>query len=1329
MTRSLLFLPLALAALLAGASSSRAQQPDAPLSARFYFPVGFLCGTSSEEFQEGVVAGGYRTAIKILNPSASETARIAKTVTRALPYQATESRTEFIEDEIPPSAAITIECDEIRQRIPSSMAEQFRSGYVVIFSDREIDVSVGYTARPSAGEISALDSETVTARETCPLRLGDPGRHLYADKVCLGFSWNCANPQSLTVALAGQTKGTLNLDRTEDYLLADGSSTFCASTTDLPDGTHTLAATLACEVQQCTVSTPVDIANTPFRLITVEPDRKRYRAADTVRVRLVLSENVDSVTADFSRLDTAFDDPDNAGNLSVVQSGPPGTYEIEYAIDGIDNANGPGIYPVPLTFRQGTVTRRFNGLRLGYVGETDNLLRPVDGIPTTTVIGRLPAEDTSSVSIGTLQASETLILPLTSVGISGTIEAPFIEGRPRALVEQEARNYTLLWRERDLNTAGAYMMRPASLTFECDPDGEQICHSGRFEVELGFPVGTNALAAEGPHRRTLRFVIVDPEGGVSNGAETEVTLAVLNQQMYGGTIQSADGGAGAGSIGDGVDFRLHQGIPHEGDENPLTLVLTWNGESGPGATQIPGQDDLPATLDALDLNIGLHRAPADGHGGWFGNTGNATLLRKSNTCFSGTGLDQPSPDRFNCVCGDASDLNMEVMAYAPGVPLDEGGDGEGTFGAEYYIYDSCGSQQDTVATLTAYYCGIVEQQSFAIDAHLSEENEDLEQNWNNGCLFGSPCHDPKTVPTGFNETGGFYEGFDFNPTDCSGRPSVAGRIGYMAPINFALNDPSMAGDLFNEDPAQDQSWSFFDENLNATGWTRFDAPFVRVVVRLADGTQEEIDSTFTNEDGEFSILLPPDYAANGETGRVTIEAVAESPPTFGFRVIQDLDAENVHRIVLVEDLDPVANAGEPLDLLVNDGPDDEDAKEGAAALHILRNTMLAAQYLLSLGRLVEPFTALYDRDTVLLTADCKPDGSFYSGSERYAHFQSAGPNIVRKICPAGQADADGNCTVACIDDPSGAVYAESRVDFTYNTHMHEFFHHVTSSLTTIGPNSVGQTRAVGSHYGNTSERTSLNEGIATAFGGVLASRFIYQMFGPGQPMNPTLIECTKDDLTNCDLSITESIDWLTLRNKDDDTLIRPGPDWQPQNDCPPGALGCGCGLGSCSAAGNVCQGGYCVDPSDACTPDTQGCAVSAGCPVDQNLVDNGGFCVLPVSYSDGWTWRVLWDLLDEGEDVQPETSHWRTSQMSNADPAVADPYDTFGGVDAFWRTLMRHVGEESETPVPVDDFHPNLADLLDRWRCDVGEEAFAPINDYLVDVVEFPYHNPAAPCP
>jgi hypothetical protein len=173
--RALALASAVLAAALAAPAGTAAQ--DAPFGGRFMFPVEFLCGPSAEAFQEGVVAGSYRTVIQILNPSVAEPARISKTVVRSLPYQAGLRPSLPVEDRLDPGAAIAVECDEIRQLLPEPMSTSFRSGTLLLLSDRAIAVSVAYSAGPRGGEIAALDVLTVAGRHTCGAgELGPDGR-------------------------------------------------------------------------------------------------------------------------------------------------------------------------------------------------------------------------------------------------------------------------------------------------------------------------------------------------------------------------------------------------------------------------------------------------------------------------------------------------------------------------------------------------------------------------------------------------------------------------------------------------------------------------------------------------------------------------------------------------------------------------------------------------------------------------------------------------------------------------------------------------------------------------------------------------------------------------------------------------------------------------------------------------------------------------------------------------------------------------------------------------------------------------------------------------
>jgi CARDB len=129
------------------------------------YAVKFLCGPSSETFQEGMVTGFAATAVNLLNPSLSGEVRFAKRVSRALPYQASGPMSEVQQDVIGPLEAIEIECNEIRQMLPSQMTEEFRTGYLVILAEEELVVTAVYSARPRDGEISTLDVQRIAPIE------------------------------------------------------------------------------------------------------------------------------------------------------------------------------------------------------------------------------------------------------------------------------------------------------------------------------------------------------------------------------------------------------------------------------------------------------------------------------------------------------------------------------------------------------------------------------------------------------------------------------------------------------------------------------------------------------------------------------------------------------------------------------------------------------------------------------------------------------------------------------------------------------------------------------------------------------------------------------------------------------------------------------------------------------------------------------------------------------------------------------------------------------------------------------------------------------------
>ncbi len=169
---SFLFAAMATALLLSSAAAQ--EQPSA--EERFVYPVKFVCGPSSEAFQEGMVAGFAATAVNILNPSLDRKVQYAKRVSRALPYQAAGPISGTIQDVIGPLQAIEIECNEIRQLLPSQMTEEFRTGYLVIQADAELEVVAVYSARPRDGEVSTLDVERISGTKAKGVRRPAEGR-------------------------------------------------------------------------------------------------------------------------------------------------------------------------------------------------------------------------------------------------------------------------------------------------------------------------------------------------------------------------------------------------------------------------------------------------------------------------------------------------------------------------------------------------------------------------------------------------------------------------------------------------------------------------------------------------------------------------------------------------------------------------------------------------------------------------------------------------------------------------------------------------------------------------------------------------------------------------------------------------------------------------------------------------------------------------------------------------------------------------------------------------------------------------------------------------
>ncbi len=145
------------AALLSFAPFSQAAKPTVDASKpRYLYAVNFICGTSDETFQEGVVTGVYSTAVNVVNPSA-QTVTFEKSISRSLPFQKSGANVKFESGELAAGQALEVECNEIRGQLPLPMTAQFRTGFVNIISNSRLVVTAVYGARPRTGQVSASD--------------------------------------------------------------------------------------------------------------------------------------------------------------------------------------------------------------------------------------------------------------------------------------------------------------------------------------------------------------------------------------------------------------------------------------------------------------------------------------------------------------------------------------------------------------------------------------------------------------------------------------------------------------------------------------------------------------------------------------------------------------------------------------------------------------------------------------------------------------------------------------------------------------------------------------------------------------------------------------------------------------------------------------------------------------------------------------------------------------------------------------------------------------------------------------------------------------------
>ncbi len=140
------------------------------------YPVSVLCGDATESFQEGVVTGSYKTALNVFNPSPRERASIRVEIARSLPYQSSGAQSALPGTDLAPLAAMEIECDQIRNALPLPGTAQFRTGYLIVFASRDVEVTAVYSGRPRGSEVASVDVLKIEARRPCgPGEIGPAG--------------------------------------------------------------------------------------------------------------------------------------------------------------------------------------------------------------------------------------------------------------------------------------------------------------------------------------------------------------------------------------------------------------------------------------------------------------------------------------------------------------------------------------------------------------------------------------------------------------------------------------------------------------------------------------------------------------------------------------------------------------------------------------------------------------------------------------------------------------------------------------------------------------------------------------------------------------------------------------------------------------------------------------------------------------------------------------------------------------------------------------------------------------------------------------------------
>ncbi|MBI3660094.1 hypothetical protein HY230_06445 [Candidatus Acetothermia bacterium] len=146
-----------------------AQAQNTIVKVNFQYAVKFVCGQSAEDHLQAV-KGIYTTAVNVHNPGVFN-AVFAEKIAIARPQEIAGPISKFRLSQLPSDAAFELTCEEFS----SDTQTKFVTGFLVIESPVELDITAVYTARPSDGEVSTIDVETIASRKVRLTLSVEPG--------------------------------------------------------------------------------------------------------------------------------------------------------------------------------------------------------------------------------------------------------------------------------------------------------------------------------------------------------------------------------------------------------------------------------------------------------------------------------------------------------------------------------------------------------------------------------------------------------------------------------------------------------------------------------------------------------------------------------------------------------------------------------------------------------------------------------------------------------------------------------------------------------------------------------------------------------------------------------------------------------------------------------------------------------------------------------------------------------------------------------------------------------------------------------------------------